>query len=70
MTTSPTRVVGGVVVALAALVGCGANDGTDGMQEARTWCHDRHGYIANTGWYEYQCVINNTPVYIPSPKDK
>lgn len=41
----------------------------DGMDSKRQWCHDRGGYIANTGWYEWKCVINNTPVYLPSPKD-
>jgi hypothetical protein len=66
--TNPTR--RGIVVALVAMAisGCGAAT-HDPMDDARTWCHDRGGYIANTGWYEWSCVINSTPVPLPSPRD-
>ncbi|CNN67165.1 Uncharacterised protein [Mycobacterium tuberculosis] len=39
------------------------------MDEQRQWCHKQGGYIANTGWYEWKCVINGFPVYMPSPRD-
>lgn len=48
------------------LAGCGTDDG---MNAQRQWCHDHGGYIANTGWYEWKCIINGNPVYMPSPKD-
>lgn len=55
-----------LITIAAALAGCGADD----MAAQRKWCHDRGGYIANTGWYEYKCVINGVPVYMPSIRDK
>jgi hypothetical protein len=51
------------------IVGVAACTKDDGMSSQRRWCHDRGGYIANTGWYEWRCVINNTPVYMPSPRN-
>jgi hypothetical protein len=58
-----------VLAAALALLLAGCCNRGGGMESQRQWCHDRGGYIANTGWYEWRCVINGTPIYMPSPRD-
>jgi hypothetical protein len=57
--------IAAALVMVLFLAGCGG----DGMDNQRQWCHERGGYIANTGWYEWKCIIDNTPVHMPSPRN-
>jgi hypothetical protein len=62
------KVFGLVALVVIALITAGCSH-DDRMNTQRRWCHDQGGYIANTGWYEWKCIINGNPVYMPSPRD-
>lgn len=51
-----------VLLAVGLLAGCAPGTGKDTRDE---WCHAKGGYVANTGWYEWSCVIGTTVLSMP-----
>lgn len=56
-----------IAAAGLAFVLAGCASGPSQLDTQRTWCHSKGGYVANTGWYQWSCVIGDRVLPLPSP---
>lgn len=55
-----------VLALVVVLAGCAPTQ----EDKRGQWCDKQGGYIANTGWYEWSCIVDGRTVPIPSyPED-